>query len=159
MIQESVIVPLAQQFEALYELIAAHKLKEPNYKIIVFFTTARVASFCSRLFNQTPCTTLELHSRLSQSRRTKTSEQFRDGNKLVLFSSDVSARGLDFPGVSLIIQIGLTAADQYVHRLGRTARAGNEGHGQHVSMETPHARTAAQPHSHAYASSALLDCC
>lgn len=127
--QESVIIPLAQQFEALYELIAQHKAKNPQYKIIVFFTTARVASFCSRLFNQANCPTLELHSRLSQSKRTKTSDQFREGSKLVLFSSDVSARGLDFPNVSLIIQIGLTAKDQYVHRLGRTARAGNEGHG------------------------------
>jgi len=127
--QESVVVPLAQQFDALYELIAMHKATHPNYKIIVFFTTARVASFASRLFNQANCPTLELHSRLSQSRRTKTSEQFRDGTKMVLFSSDVSARGLDFPGVSLIIQLGLTAADQYVHRLGRTARAGQEGHG------------------------------
>lgn len=127
--QESIIVPLAQQYEALYELINQHKQANPQYKIIVFFTTARVASFSSRLFNQANCPTLELHSRLSQSKRTKTSDQFREGKQLVLFSSDVSARGLDFPGVSLIIQIGITAADQYVHRLGRTARAGNEGHG------------------------------
>jgi ATP-dependent RNA helicase MSS116 len=128
-IQESVIVPLAAQNEALYELIAMHKESCPHYKIIVFFTTARVASFSSRLFNAADCQTLELHSRLSQSKRTKTSETFRDGKKMVLFSSDVSARGLDFPGVTLIIQLGLTAPDQYVHRLGRTARAGNEGHG------------------------------
>lgn len=123
------IVPLPQQYEALWELLAEHKRVNPNYKVIVFFTTARVASFSSRLFNHAECPTLELHSRLSQSKRTKTSDQFRDGTKLVLFSSDVSARGLDFPNVSLIIQVGLTAPEQYVHRLGRTARAGNEGHG------------------------------
>jgi ATP-dependent RNA helicase MSS116 len=127
--QESLIVPLAQQYEALWELLAQHKQSCPHYKVIVFFTTARVASFSSRLFNQADCPTLELHSRLSQSKRTKTSEQFREGKKMILFSSDVSARGLDFPGVTLIIQLGLTAKDQYVHRLGRTARAGNEGHG------------------------------
>jgi len=128
--QESLIVPWAQQFDALYELLRLHKASHPStYKVIVFFTTARMASFASRLFNQADCPTLELHSRLSQSKRTKTSDQFREGTRAVLFSSDVSARGLDFPGVTLIIQVGLTAKDQYIHRLGRTARAGNEGHG------------------------------
>lgn len=129
-VQESVIVPLEYQLHALHELIRQHQAANPQaYKIIVFFTTARMASFVSRLFNQADCPTLELHSRLSQAKRTKITDQFRDGNKLVLFSSDVSARGMDFPGVTLIIQVGLTAQDQYVHRLGRTARAGKEGHG------------------------------
>ena len=128
-VQESIIAPLENHYHVLYELIQNHKAANPNFKIIVFFTTARVASFSSRLFNQAEMDTMELHSRMSQSKRTKTTERFRNGSKLILFSSDVSARGMDFPGVSLIIQVGLTAKDQYIHRLGRTARAGNEGHG------------------------------
>ena len=128
-VQESILVPLEFQYEALWEMIQQHKTSTPNYKIIVFFSTAYVAGFSSRLFNQAGCPTLELHSRLSQSKRTKTSDQFRDGNRMILFSSDVSARGLDFPNVTLVIQVGLTSAEQYVHRLGRTARAGAEGYG------------------------------
>jgi ATP-dependent RNA helicase MSS116, mitochondrial len=48
----------------------------------------------------------------------------------VMFTSDVSARGLDYPNVSLVIQMGLPSdKSQYVHRLGRTARAGKGGSG------------------------------
>jgi ATP-dependent RNA helicase MSS116, mitochondrial len=47
-----------------------------------------------------------------------------------MFTSDVSARGLDYPNVSLVIQMGLPSdKSQYVHRLGRTARAGKGGSG------------------------------
>lgn len=70
-----------------------------------------------------------MHSRLSQSARTKTSEKFRTGQNMIMFSSDVSARGMDYPDVSYVIQVGSTEKAQYVHRLGRTARAGKEGSG------------------------------
>lgn len=158
-VQESIVAPLEFQYHALFEVIRAHKKTNPNYKVIVFFTTARLASFSSRLFNAAGCPTMELHSRMSQSKRTKTTDVFRDGSKLVLFSSDVSARGMDFPGVSLIVQVGLTAQDQYVHRLGRTARAGNEGHGiiivapfetkflEKLSREYPIAKAEVEPGS------------
>ena len=47
-----------------------------------------------------------------------------------MFTSDVSARGLDYPDVSSVIQMGLPSdKSQYVHRLGRTARAGKGGNG------------------------------
>ncbi|KAF8754256.1 Type III restriction enzyme, res subunit [Rhizoctonia solani] len=62
--------------------------------------------------------------------RTKATEDFKLAPTGVLFSSDVTARGIDIPGVTCVIQAGLPAsAEQYIHRLGRTARAGNEGHG------------------------------
>jgi ATP-dependent RNA helicase MSS116 len=47
-----------------------------------------------------------------------------------LFTSDVSARGVDYPGVKLVIQVGVPSSrEQYIHRLGRTGRAGKEGEG------------------------------
>jgi len=52
---------------------------------------------------------LEIHSRRSQSQRNKVSEQFREGHSLVMFTSDVSARGMDSPDVSSVIQVGLPA--------------------------------------------------
>ena len=73
---------------------------------------------------------LEIHSRKSQPQRNKVSEQFREGCRLVMFTSDVSARGMDYPDVSMVIQVGQPADKaQYIHRLGRTARAGKEGCG------------------------------
>ncbi|PNH08328.1 DEAD-box ATP-dependent RNA helicase 25 [Tetrabaena socialis] len=68
------------------------------------------------------------HSRKSQPQRDAASAQFRSGPRQVLFSSDVSARGVDYPGVSLVVQCGIPAnREQYIHRAGRTGRAGRQG--------------------------------
>lgn len=50
---------------------------------------------------------LEIHSRKSQPHRTKVSAKFRDGSNMILFTSDVSARGMDYPDISTVIQVGL----------------------------------------------------
>ena len=104
-----------------------------GYKIIVFFTTARLTGFMSELFNSvsndTGYTVLEIHSRKAQTARERASEQFRKASNAVMFSSDVSARGMDYPDVTFVLQIGLTDRSQYIHRLGRTARAGKDGKG------------------------------
>jgi len=70
-----------------------------------------------------------MHSRKSQSYRVKVSNDFRTKKNQIMFSSDVSARGVDYPGVTLIVQVGLTEYEQYIHRLGRTGRAGRSGRG------------------------------
>ena len=73
---------------------------------------------------------LEIHSRKSQAQRNKVSDLFREKHSLVMFTSDVSARGMDYPDVTSVIQVGQPADKaQYVHRLGRTARAGKQGSG------------------------------
>ncbi|CAE6424353.1 unnamed protein product [Rhizoctonia solani] len=83
-----------------------------------------------KMENVLNCPVYSIHSRMSQPRRTKATEDFKLAPTGVLFSSDVTARGIDIPGVTCVIQAGLPAsAEQYIHRLGRTARAGNEGHG------------------------------
>ncbi|KAJ8606153.1 hypothetical protein MRB53_041160 [Persea americana] len=72
----------------------------------------------------------EIHSRLSQGQRTAASDRFRRCQSGILFSSDVTARGLDFPDVTHVIQMSTPSSqEQYVHRIGRTARAGKEGEG------------------------------
>ena len=71
-----------------------------------------------------------IHSRLTQSGRTYAADNFRNSKSAILCSSDVTARGMDFPGVTHVIQLGLPPSrEQYIHRLGRTARAGAEGEG------------------------------
>ena len=98
--------------------------------MIVFFTTARLTQMYAELFQAMGLAVLEIHSRRSQSQRNKVSDQFRDGTNMVLFTSDVSARGMDYPDVSAVIQVGQPADKaQYIHRLGRTARAGKQGCG------------------------------
>ncbi|CAN0022860.1 unnamed protein product [Choristocarpus tenellus] len=73
---------------------------------------------------------IETHSRKSQAYRTRVSESFRNNVGQIMFTSDVSARGLDYPDVTQVIQVGLPSDKaQYIHRLGRTARAGKGGSG------------------------------
>ena len=45
---------------------------------------------------------------------------------MLMFSTDVSAREMDYPNVTFVIQVGLTDKEQYIHRLGRAARTGKE---------------------------------
>jgi ATP-dependent RNA helicase RhlE len=70
----------------------------------------------------------EIHGDISQSRREKTLSRYRDGLFSVLVATDVAARGLDIPTISHVVNYDLpnTAAD-YVHRIGRTGRAGRSG--------------------------------
>ena len=70
-----------------------------------------------------------LHGDLEQSARTATLDKFRNGEIMLLAASDVAARGLDIPDVSHVFNFDLPwAGDDYVHRIGRTGRAGKEGY-------------------------------
>eukprot|EP01041_Mallomonas_annulata_P013473 gene13473-28545_t len=101
--QEIVVVPLEKIILSLVAILI-EKMKEPNYKIIVFFTTARATGYMAELVSCLGKEILEIHSRKSQSQRTRTSERFRDGTNMVMFSSDVSARGMDYPDVTFVLQ-------------------------------------------------------
>ncbi|HEX8231752.1 MAG TPA: DEAD/DEAH box helicase [Caulobacteraceae bacterium] len=69
-----------------------------------------------------------IHGDLDQSLRTRTLESFRNGSLRLLVASDVAARGLDIPDVSHVFNFDVPYhADDYVHRIGRTGRAGKKG--------------------------------
>lgn len=114
---------------------------EANNKIVVFFPTARMVGFFAELFNNVVnLSVMELHSRKSQGYRDRVSSKFREAKAGILFTSDVSARGVDYPHVSHVIQFGMpSSTEQYVHRLGRTGRAGAAGKGWLIlgGFETP----------------------
>jgi len=67
---------------------------------------------------------------LNQKQRTEGCDSFRAASSGVLFTSDVSSRGLDYPGVTDVIQVGVPRTKaEYIHRIGRTGRAGDDGRG------------------------------
>ena len=69
-----------------------------------------------------------IHGDLDQSHRTRTLDGFRDGSVRFLVASDVAARGLDIPDVSHVFNFDVPShAEDYVHRIGRTGRAGRKG--------------------------------
>lgn len=127
--QYHVLIPsVADTFTTLSSLIN-YEAKAAS-KIIVFGVTANMVALFAKVFSQglTPLKVFEIHSRLNQNIRTRTTAEFKEASRGIMFASDVIGRGMDFPNVDLVIQVGLPSnAEQYVHRVGRTARAGNDG--------------------------------
>lgn len=128
--QMHTIAPLADQYPMLYSILTAHSSEDADYKVIIFCTTAMTTRLVASLLSQLRMNVREIHSRMSQSKRTRISEEFRNSKGLILVSSDVSARGVDYPDVTLVVQVGVPSnREQYIHRLGRTGRKGKEGKG------------------------------
>lgn len=128
--QTHLVAPLDKQLPLLYVLLKDHIADDVDYKVLIFCTTAMVTRLVAGLLGELKLNVREIHSRKSQSYRTKVSDEFRKSKGLILVTSDVSARGVDYPDVTLVIQMGLPAdRQQYIHRLGRTGRKGKEGEG------------------------------
>ncbi|KAL1407390.1 hypothetical protein Q8F55_006821 [Vanrija albida] len=123
----------SEQLPHLVRLIAHDQLVNPNSKVIVFLPTTKMTMLFATLLREMsgsmPTERLgvyEIHSRLAQMKRTRESDNFRKTTRpSVLITSDVSARGVDYPGVTRVIQIGIPSTpEQYIHRVGRTGRGG-----------------------------------
>lgn len=103
----------------------------PNYKAILFTPTIKFTTLISELLHVQKDITvpiLEFHGKKAQNVRTKMVQKFKRDPSGVLVCTDIAARGLDFPDVAEVLQIGVPALlPQYIHRIGRTARAGKEG--------------------------------
>ncbi|KAF6140885.1 hypothetical protein GIB67_042298 [Kingdonia uniflora] len=124
------VSPLDKQFSFLDVLLKDHIVNDAEFKVIIFCTTAMVTRLVASLLSKLSMNVREIHSRKPQSYRTRISDEFRKSKRLILVTSDVSARGVDYPDVSLVIQVGLPSdRAQYIHRLGRTGRKGKEGQG------------------------------
>ncbi|KAM0748076.1 DEAD-domain-containing protein [Meredithblackwellia eburnea MCA 4105] len=129
--------PLSLLLPTVLNLVESElALNGDKTKIVAFLPTARMTGLVAAVWKRLNMDQkfgleeFEIHSRKSQGQRNAASEGFRDAKKAVLWSSDVTARGMDFPNVTLVLQIGLPATvEQYIHRLGRTARAGASGSG------------------------------
>jgi ATP-dependent RNA helicase MSS116, mitochondrial len=127
--QSYLIVPFKDQLYILQEIIRKHKETVPHSKIIVFFPTTTLVAYTAQILNGIQSMdVMQIHSKLGQPQRIRISDQFRRSRSSVLVTTDVSARGVDYPGVTLVLQLGLPSSrEQYVHRIGRTGRAEKEG--------------------------------
>jgi len=97
-------------------------------RVIVFTRTKRAADRVAETLDRGGVRVSALHGNKSQPARLKALEQFRSGRARVLVATDIAARGLDVTGISHVINFDLPAqAEDYVHRIGRTARAGASG--------------------------------
>lgn len=76
-----------------------------SIQVLVFCTTAMVTRLVADLLGELNMNVREIHSRKPQSYRTRVSDEFRKSKGIILVTSDVSARGVDYPDVSLVIQV------------------------------------------------------
>lgn len=137
--------------EIAMNAIEAHKRDPTNnmpFKAIVYYSSTNEVDMAYNIFENmrdpsnpqgrgrfaphplAPTRLFRINGKMAQAMRTRESQAFRNSESGILFSSDVTARGMDFPNVSHVIQLGLPrSADDYIHRIGRTGRAGKSGEG------------------------------
>lgn len=102
--------------------------KNLKKKIIVFFSSCNSVKYHGELLNYIDVPVLDLHGKQKQQKRTNTFFEFINAESGILLCTDVAARGLDIPRVDWIIQFDPPDDPRdYIHRVGRTARAGKVG--------------------------------
>lgn len=124
--QHYIITPLPEKLDTLFSFIRSN-LKS---KTIVFMSSGKQVRFVYESLRhlQPGIPLLHLHGRQKQGGRLDITTRFANSKYAVLFSTDVAARGLDFPAVDWVIQLDCPEdADTYIHRVGRTARYERNG--------------------------------
>ena len=116
------------QASAKYGLLST-LLEEPGFdRVIVFTRTKRGANRVTEYLDGKHIPAEALHGNKSQSAREKSLDRFRSGRARVLVATDIASRGIDVKGISHVINFDLPVEpESYVHRIGRTARAGATG--------------------------------
>ncbi len=103
---------------------------------IIFCNRKRDVDIVARSLQRHGLSAAPIHGDLDQAQRMKTLAEFKSGELRLLVASDVAARGLDIPAVSHVFNVDIPRnADDYVHRIGRTGRAGMTG--EAVTLVTP----------------------
>jgi ATP-dependent RNA helicase RhlE len=125
-------VALESKTTLLFHLLERERFE----RVLVFTRTRRGAERLSHLLSARKHQVNRIHADRSQPQREAALRGFKNGHFRVLVATDIAARGIDVDSVSHVINFDLPdAPEDYVHRIGRTGRAGNEG--QAISLVTP----------------------
>ncbi|MFA6888114.1 MAG: DEAD/DEAH box helicase [Candidatus Woesearchaeota archaeon] len=117
-------IPMREKFSLLVHLLK----KEQAKKIIIFCSSRSTVEMLAKNLRLNSITADMIHGKLSQHRRLQVIDHFNKGKQDILIASAVAARGLDIKEVSHVYNYDLSRDPQeYVHRVGRTARAGEAG--------------------------------
>lgn len=130
--KEEITAPLIDQYyyEVKDKIDAMCRLLdvELNGKMIIFCRTKKGVDDLLNALTFRGYLAEGLHGDLSQSQRDRVMKKFRSGTAEVLIATDVAARGLDIDNVNYVVNFDIPSdAESYVHRIGRTGRAGNSG--------------------------------
>ena len=114
-------------------------LYEYRGSVLVFSRTKFGARKLAAVIRTMGHTAAEIHSNRSLHQRREALEGFKNGKYRILVATDVASRGIDVEGIELVLNFDLPQSpEDYVHRIGRTARAGEKGHA--ISFATPEQR-------------------
>ena len=106
-------------------------IKEIEGRTLIFVQKKKTASWVNSYLRNLGIKSEEIHGNCTQLQRENSLRNFKNGNNLILIATDVAARGLDVPSVTHVIQFDMPMSsedfDTYVHRIGRTGRAGKNG--------------------------------
>ncbi|KAL2866348.1 RNA-dependent ATPase DBP3 [Aspergillus lucknowensis] len=140
------VVEVVKQSEKEQRLVQILKKNQrgTSDKILAFCLYKKEAMRVEKLLRAKGFRVAGIHGDLSQQERFKSLEAFKSGAATVLVATDVAARGLDIPHVKLVVNVTfpLTVED-YVHRIGRTGRAGADGHAITLFTEADKAQSGA----------------
>lgn len=104
------------------------KALENQFRTIIFTRTKHGADQLVKYLSKQGVRASAIHGNKSQNQRQRALDAFRKGEEHILIATDIAARGIDIPDVSLVVNYDVpTMPEAYVHRIGRTARAGREG--------------------------------
>lgn len=109
--------------------LLAHLVREGEWEqVLVFSRTKHGANRLAEQLDKAGITSTAIHGNKSQPQRLKALAAFKEGSVRVLVATDIAARGLDIDGLPHVVNFDLPhVAEDYVHRIGRTGRAGNSG--------------------------------
>ncbi len=121
--------------------LLAWLLRKPEMKQTLVFTRTKArANQLAKRLDQSGRRVAAIHGNKSQSARTRALAGFRTGHIDTLIATDIAARGIDVDGISHVVNYDLPSVpEDYVHRIGRTARAGASGHA--ISLAAPEERS------------------
>jgi len=120
----------------LVQLLLSTLASDPSSQTMVFCKTCKTTELLGRLLARVKISVSTLHSMKPQRERVSSLATFKSRQTKVLVATDVASRGLDIPQVGLVVNHSVPSAPvDYVHRVGRTARAGKGGRA--VSLVTP----------------------
>ena len=109
--------------------LLAHLIKERNwFQVLVFTRTKHGANRLAEQLDKDGISSLAIHGNKSQAARTRALAEFKTGKLQVLVATDIAARGIDITDLPHVVNFELpNVPEDYVHRIGRTGRAGSEG--------------------------------
>ena len=122
--QKVIFVDGPRKRDMLVELFGDEKMS----RVIVFTRTKRGADRVSQTLDEAGISAVAIHGNKSQGQRERSLAAFRGGHARAMVATDIAARGIDIDGVTHVVNFELPEVPEaYVHRIGRTARAGHEG--------------------------------